>query len=249
MNAPLHVVGIGPGGPEYLSLEACRVLEEAEHIVGYQLYVALLPPNLRDGKKLTSTGMRHEVERCEAAISSALAGQPTALVCSGDAGIYALASLVLELLEKQSLLDSLPVAIVPGIPALCAAAAKLGAPLTHDFACLSLSDLLTPWELIEKRARCIFEGDFVCVLHNPRSRGRQDHLEKILELAKVWRKPDCPVGLARNISRRDETTEISTLSRFDPKKADMLSLVFIGNSETRILGKYMATPRGYWLQK
>lgn len=249
MSAPLHVVGIGPGGPECLSFEAWRILEEAECVVGYLLYISLLPQELKAGKKLLGTGMRHEKERCEAAISSALEGRVTALVCSGDAGIYALASLVLELLEKQGLINSMPVAIVPGIPALCAAAAKLGAPLTHDFACLSLSDLLTPWQLIEKRARCIFEGDLVCVLHNPRSRGRQDHLEKILRLAREWRKPDCPVGLARNISRKDEATEISTLARFDPQKADMLSLVFIGNSESRVIGKYMTTPRGYWQKR
>lgn len=245
MSAILHIVGLGPGDSAYLAPEAFQILERSECVAGYQLYLDLVPPALKAGKRLISTGMRHEKERCEAAIAAARSGTETALVCSGDPGLYALAGLVIELLAAKNLLAAVPLSIVPGIPALCAAAARLGAPITHDFACLSLSDLLTPWQLIEKRAVRIFEADLVCILHNPRSRGRRDHLAKILDLARAWRQPDCPVGLARNIARAGEKTEISTLAAFDPDCVDMLSLVFIGNSETRRLGNYMVTPRGY----
>ena len=240
--APLHVVGIGPGNPAFISPLASSAIEASRLLIGYGLYLDLLGPELKIGKKIASTGMRHEKERCLEAIAGARSGIETALICSGDPGIYALASLVLELLDPA---DDLPVDIVAGIPAFCAAAARLGAPLTHDFACLSLSDLLTPWARIEKRAHCIFEGDFVCVLYNPRSRHRQEHLEKILEIARLYRDPSCPVGFAQNIGRTGEMTAIYTLASFNPKIADMLSLIFIGNSETRISGKFMLTPRGY----
>ena len=157
--------------------EAMAVLDQARCIAGYHLYMDLVPPELLEGKQRISTGMRHETERCEAAVDAALAGQATALVCSGDPGIYALAGLALEVLESRNLVGVVPFGVVPGVPAVCAAAALLGAPLTHDFACISLSDLLTPWETIVKRLTAALEADFVCVIYNPRSKGRPGHLD------------------------------------------------------------------------
>lgn len=243
--APLHVLGLGPGAENQLTLHAVTVLESVECIAGYTLYLALLPQTLKNRKTLIESGMRHEVERCRRAVECSLQGRSTALVCSGDPGIYAMASLVIEILEKDGLQETVPLEIVPGVPAFCAAAARLGAPLGHDFACISLSDLLTPWEIIEKRVRGALEGDFVCVLYNPKSKGRPDYLAQVLQMARKWRNPDCPIALAKNISRIGETVLHSTLKDFDPQLADMLSLVIMGNDETRFAGKYMLTPRGY----
>ncbi|GFH63462.1 MAG: precorrin-3B C17-methyltransferase [Candidatus Desulfovibrio kirbyi] len=243
--ASLSVVGIGPGEAGCLTPQARGVLEQACCVVGYPLYLELTPPELLRGKTVIATGMRHEQERCAAAVESALAGRRTALVCSGDSGIYALAGLVLELLEARGLLEILPFVIVPGIPALCAAAALLGAPLTHDFACISLSDLLTQWETIAKRLTAALQGDFVCVLYNPRSRSRPHYLADALEMAKVFRDAACPVGFVRNAFRKGQEVSVEELALFDPDRVDMLSLVIIGNSESRRLGRYMLTPRGY----
>lgn len=244
--APLHIVGLGPGDSQLLTFQAENILDSADCIAGYGLYLDFLPPRLKNGKKIIASGMRHERERCQKALECASAGLRTALVCSGDPGIYAMASLIVEMLEMEKALEGFPLEIIPGVPALCAAAARLGAPLGHDFACISLSDLLTPWESIEKRARCALAGDFVCVLYNPRSRGRQDHLAHILKLTSEWREASCPVALAKNIYRVGESIKLSSLENFNPDWADMLSLVIIGNSASRIIGKYMLTPRGYF---
>ncbi|MBD5607889.1 MAG: precorrin-3B C(17)-methyltransferase, partial [Desulfovibrio sp.] len=186
-----------------------------------------------------------ERERCQKAAEAARNGMNVALISSGDPGVYAMAALALEILEEEEALESVPFQVIPGVPALCAGAALLGAPIGHDFACVSLSDLLTPWELIERRLNAAMGADFVCVLYNPRSRGRPDYLKKALEIAKRYRSPACPVGMARNISRPGQSTMIATLDVFDPELADMLSLVIVGNSETRIVGGYMLSPRGY----
>lgn len=244
--APLRVIGLGPGNMDLLTPLALKALENSGCIAGYGPYLDLLPDWLKEGRKLVESGMGREKERCEKAIEEAAGGVPTALVCSGDPGIYALACLVIELLEKRGLLDSLPFEIIPGVPALAAAAARLGAPLSHDFACISLSDLLTPWRLIEKRLNCAFEGDFVCVLYNPRSKGRPQYLGRAVELAKKWRDPGCPVAAARNAYREGEKAAVFRLQDFDPEWADMRSLIIIGNSESRTAGRFMLTPRGYF---
>jgi precorrin-3B C17-methyltransferase len=212
------------------------------------LYLDLVPPELKEGKRLIATGMRREEERCLAAVESARAGRDTALVCSGDPGVYALAGLALEVLEAKNLLDCVPFHVIPGMPAVCAAAALLGAPLTHDFACVSLSDLLTPRQLIEKRLEAVLEADFVCVLYNPRSRGRPHLLEQALTQARRHRKPDCPVGLVRKAFRPGQEVSMHTLADFDAAKVDMLSLLIVGNSASRAVGGYMLTPRGYVLE-
>ncbi len=245
-SKPLYIVGLGPGASDLLSGQAIKALEISTCIVGYGLYLDLVPFDLKKDKKLIQSGMGGEKKRCLAAIHCAMEGQTTSLVCSGDPGIYALACLVIELLEKENLLNQFPLEIIPGIPALSAAAARLGAPISHDFACISLSDLLTPWEIIEKRLRFALEADFVCVLYNPRSQGRPDYLSRAIDLARKWRKGDCPIALAKNVYREGEQTELYTLQNFKAECADMRSLIIIGNNESRCVGKYMLTPRGYF---
>lgn len=243
--APLMAVGIGPGDTALLAPQARAALEMADCVAGYQLYLDLLPSELLADKRRISSGMRQERERCTEAVDAALSGLPTALVSSGDAGIYAMAALALEILEERGLLETVPFSVIPGIPALCAAAALLGAPLGHDFACVSLSDLLTPIERIRQRLKAALEADFVCVLYNPRSHGRPDYLEMALHMAHGLRSPDCPVGMVRKAYRPGQEVILSTLAEADASRADMLSIVFIGNSESRIAGSFMLTPRGY----
>ncbi|MBO4300786.1 MAG: precorrin-3B C(17)-methyltransferase [Desulfovibrio sp.] len=247
--ASLHVVGLGPGSADCLTPQARRVLEGAGCVVGYHRYISLVPAELLNGRQCLSTGMRQERERCETAVSMAVSGVPTALVCSGDPGIYALAGLTLETLEARHLVGKIPFDVVPGVPAVCAAAALLGAPLTHDFACISLSDLLTPWRVILQRCKAALEADFTCVLYNPRSRGRPDHLAEVLQLAARYRSPHCPVGLVRQAFRPEQEVGVYPLQNFDVSKVDMLSLCLVGNTESRVVGPYMLTPRGYERKK
>lgn len=245
----LRVVGLGPGDVGLLAPQARAALEEADVLAGYSAYMEMVPAGLKEGKTCLSTGMMGEVERCGQAIDAALAGRRTALVCSGDPGVYALAGLVLELLEARGLAERLTVEIVPGIPALCAAAALLGAPLTHDFACVSLSDLLTPWELIRKRLEAALGADFVLGIYNPRSRRRTSQLEETLSLALSLRGPQTPVGLVRQAFRPEQSVRVMRLGELDPVEVDMLSILIIGNASTRIMedgrGERMLTPRGY----
>ncbi len=247
--AQLSIIGLGPGHTSLLAPLALASLESCEVLAGYGLYVDMVPEALRQTKEILVTGMRHEQERCQAAIQCAVQGKRTALVCSGDAGIYGMSGLVLELLEKQGLIDTLPVEIIPGIPAVCAAAALLGAPLMHDFACISLSDLLTPWEKIIKRLHAALEADFVVVLYNPRSRGRKEHLQQALDIAKQYRAPQNPLGHVRNAYRENQEVSVHELANFKAESADMLSTIVIGNSQTQALGRYMVTPRGYNLDR
>lgn len=243
--ASLFVIGLGPGNPAFMAPKALAAIQEAACLVGYTPYLNLLPPQCTTGKEIVTSGMRQERDRCSHAIAKALAGMPTAIICSGDPGIYAMASLVLEILTEQNLINALPWEVIPGIPALCALAAKTGAPLGHDFACISLSDLLTPIATIRQRLENAMAADFVCVLYNPRSKGRPAHLAEALTLARRFRQPSCPVILGRNVTRPDEYILLSTLEEFDPELADMSSLVIVGNSETFRSGNAIITPRGY----
>lgn len=211
--------------------------------------MALVDPALLAGKTVVSTGMTAEVERCEKAIALARSGLSTVVLCSGDAGIYAMAGLLWEMLQAQGLSESLGLTVVPGIPAFAAAAALLGAPLTHDFASVSLSDLLTPLPLIETRLECAARGDFVVILYNPRSRRRKDQLARALEIIGAHRGPDTPAGVVRQAFRPGQEAEVVRLGDLDPDRVDMLSIVIVGNSETRMVpgpsGPVMVTPRGY----
>ncbi|WP_035068137.1 precorrin-3B C(17)-methyltransferase [Nitratidesulfovibrio termitidis] len=244
--APLRVIGLGPGDAALLTPQARAAIAASDCIVGYTLYVDLVPEELRHGREVLATGMMAEMARCNAAIDAALAGRATCVVCSGDPGVYAMAGLVFELLDQRGLAHlAHAVEVAPGVPALCGAAALLGAPLMHDFASVSLSDLLTPWPVIERRLDAALGADFVVVIYNPRSRRRADHLEKALAIAARHRGPDTPVGLVRQAYRPDQQVSVTPLAAFDPVAVDMLSIVIIGNGTTTMVGGRMVTPRGY----
>jgi precorrin-3B C17-methyltransferase len=224
---------------------ARRAIEEARTVVGYGTYLDLVPPELLEGKDVIQTGMTGEVARCERAVDRALSGEDTVVVSGGDAGVYGMAGLVLEILEARGLAGTVDFSVIPGIPALAGAAALLGAPLTHDFACVSLSDLLTPWEVIERRLDLAAQADFVLVVYNPRSKKRAGHLARAVEIVGRWRGPDTPVGVVRQAYRPGQEVFVTTLAGFDPDRADMLTIVVVGNAASRIVSGRMLTPRGY----
>ncbi len=238
-------MSLGPGSSDHLSPRAREALEAAEVVVGYSTYVDLLDPRTLQGKEVISTGMKREIDRCRAAIGKAMQGKNTAIVCSGDAGVYGMAGLVLELVEQDDLIGKIDVEVVPGIPALCAAAALLGAPLMHDFAVISLSDLLTPWDVIQTRVKAAAAADYVMVLYNPRSKSRDWQMGEVRKTVLEHRGPATPVGIVRNAMREDQEIRLTTLEDLDDSPVDMLSIVIIGNSQTRISGTKMITPRGY----
>lgn len=245
MDKRITVVGLGPGDPSLLPPMARQALSRAGAVVGYKGYIALVEPEILQGRKVVSTGMMGEVERCGAAIDLALSGVETAMVCGGDPGVYAMSGLVLELMESRGLLDELELTVVPGVPALCAAAALLGAPLMHDFAVVSLSDLLTPWDLIERRLVAAAAADFVVVLYNPRSSRRANHLPRALDALGEFKPGGTPVGLVKRAFRTGQEVIVSTLDGMDPELADMQSILVVGSSATRLAGGRMLTPRGY----
>ena len=232
-------------GPDYLAPKAKEVLKEVKVIVGYRTYMRLIEPALLKGKETIETGMTDEIRRCQMAIEKILEGKDTAVVSSGDAGIYGMAGLILQLLEERKLLGKVNVEVIPGIPALSAAAALLGAPLMHDFAVISLSDLLTPWEVIQSRVEAAAKADFVIVLYNPKSKKRIWQLDRAMAKIREHRIGETPVGLVRNAAREGQAVHITTLSQLDASRVDMLSILLIGNSQTRIMGEKMVTPRGY----
>ncbi len=245
----LLAVGLGPGDPCLLAPAALAAIAKAQAVVGYTRYVGLVDPALLEGKEVVATGMTAEVERCERAIELALSGRDTVVLSSGDSGIYAMAGLLWEMLDAGGLAERLPLTVIPGVPAFVAAAALLGAPLTHDFACISLSDLLTPMERIETRLECAARGDFVIVLYNPRSSRRKDNLAKALSIISGHRGPDTPLGVVRQAFRPGQEVVVTTLAQARPEEVDMLSILVVGNSETRLTlatdRKIMYTPRGY----
>lgn len=241
----LVAVSLGPGHESLLAPAAREALERADVIVGYKGYIELISGELLEGKEVFSTGMMGEVERVNRAVEYARQGRFTAVVCSGDAGIYAMAGLMLETLEAQNLLEEVDFEVIPGVPAFNAAAALLGAPLMHDFASISLSDLLTPWTVIEKRLRLATEADFVLAIYNPRSKRRSEHLQKALDIIGEVRSKKTPVGLVGRAYREGQAVHLTTLGQFDPHMVDMQSILIIGNSTSRNVGGRMLTPRGY----
>jgi len=241
----LTAVSLGPGDASLLTPAARNALETADVVAGYKGYIELVPSELLENKDVVSTGMMGEVERAKAAIKSAQSGRKTVMVCSGDAGIYAMAGLLLEILEAEGLLDEIPFEVVPGVAAFNSAAALLGAPLMHDFASISLSDLLTPWETIEKRLRLAAEADFVIAVYNPRSKKRSDHLRKALSLIGEHRNGTTPVGIVGRAYREGQSVRVVTLDSVDVESVDMQTVLLIGNSATRTVGDRMLTPRGY----
>ncbi|MGE4291246.1 MAG: precorrin-3B C(17)-methyltransferase [Desulfovibrio sp.] len=239
------MVGLGPGSPEHLTPAARDALIRSDVVAGYKGYLALVGPELLADKELISTGMTGEVDRAGQAVDAALAGHCVAVVSSGDPGVYAMAGLVLEILEARKLLEELDLDVLPGVPAFCAAAALLGAPLMHDFASVSLSDLLTPWPLIEKRLDAAASADFVIALYNPRSKRRNSHLERALEIIARHRNAATPVGVVGRAMREGQHVELTTLDAVDIASVDMQTVLIIGNSTTRAVGGRMLTPRGY----
>ncbi|HYG89688.1 MAG TPA: precorrin-3B C(17)-methyltransferase [Azospirillum sp.] len=251
----VSIIGIGPGTPDWRTPEAERWLAEATDLVGYHLYLDLLGASTH-GKRRHGYELGAETERCRIALNLAAEGRNVALVSSGDAGIYAMATLVFELIDREDVdaWKRVEVAVTPGISALQAAAARAGAPLGHDFCTISLSDLLTPWEVIENRIRAAAAGDFVVAIYNPVSQRRTTQLGELRRVFLEHRPAATPVVLARNLGRAGETIRLTTLGELDASQVDMLTLVLIGSSETRIVprgdansggGAWVYTPRGY----
>ena len=238
-------MGIGPGNYENMTVRADRALAECDVIVGYPVYVDLVKDRY-PGKELVSTPMTQEARRCQMALELARDGKTVALVCSGDSGIYGMAALVYELRGENSEPE---VEVVPGLTAACSGGAVLGAPLTHDFAVISLSDRLTPWETIENRLDAAAKTDFSICLYNPSSRKRADYLKRACEIFLRYKSSDTVCGIVKNIGRDGETKKVMTLTELKDYEADMFTTVFIGNSRTKksALGgqDWMVTPRGY----
>jgi precorrin-3B C17-methyltransferase len=229
-------------------------LETVDAVAGYTTYIDLIRP-LIQGKQIVSTAMKKEIDRVSAALDLALAGTSCAVVSSGDPGVYAMAGLVLEMCRERSIAigdtdnpdngDHLSIEIVPGIPALCSGASLLGAPLTHDFAAISLSDLLTPWEMIEARLEAAASADFVIVIYNPKSRRRADHLTRAQQIIMAHRDPSTPVGIVTGAMRENQRLTLTTLEQLPQAEVDMQTTVFVGNSNTFCYDGFMVTPRGY----
>lgn len=238
------MVGIGPGARNEISQRALDALKDSETIVGYKLYVDLVK-DIVGNKQIVASAMRKEIERVEMAIQEALAGKIVSLISSGDPGVYGMAGLVLEVVSEKNI--DLPLEIISGIPAANAAAAVLGAPLMHDYAVISLSDLLTPWETIERRVRCAAEADFVIVLYNPRSSQRDWQIEKTAHIILHYKSPATPVGIVKDASRKDESVIITTLDKMTSHPIDMTTVIIVGNSTTFQYHNYLVTKRGYQL--
>ncbi len=237
----LYVVGIGPGDYENMTVRADEALNAADVIIGYHVYVELVRGRYPEKEYLT-TPMTGEAERCRMALDEASGGKTAAIICSGDSGIYGMAGLCFELRGDN---DGPEIEVIPGLTAACSGAALLGAPLTHDFAVISLSDRLTEWPLIERRLLRAAEGDLSIVLYNPSSHGRPDHLKKACEILMKVLPAERVCGVARNIGRKGEQRFFMPLSSLCGFPADMFCTVFIGNSSTAMINGNMVTPRGY----
>ena len=237
----LYVIGMGPGGPDQLTPQARRALEDSQVLCGYTAYLALAE-EFQGGREVLSTPMTQELERCRMALERADAGSTTALICSGDAGVYGMAGPVLQLSER---FPAVEIEVIPGITAALSGAAVLGAPLMHDFAVISLSDLLTPWPVIARRLDCAGAGDFVICLYNPMSRKRRDHLRLACDILLRHRSGDTVCGWVRNIGRTGQEHRLLSLSALREESVDMFTTVFIGSQSSQALAGRMVTPRGY----
>ena len=237
----LYVVGMGPGEKKQMTGQALEVMEQCQVIAGKTVYVDLVR-GLFPHKEFLTTAMTREEERCRKAFDCCMEGKNTAMICSGDAGVYGMAGLILELAEQY---PGVSVRTVPGITAACAGAAVLGAPLMHDFAVISLSDRLTPLEVIWNRVEAAAQADFVICLYNPASRGRPDYFRQACSRILKYRPGHTVCGLAVNIGREGEGMEVLALEDLKERRVDMFTTVYIGNSHTRQIGPYMVTPRGY----
>ena len=238
----VSVVGLGPGNAQFLTAQAQAALQNADVLCGYTVYIDLVRPHYPE-KEVYTTGMTREIDRCRWALETAQSGKAVALVCSGDAGVYGMAS---PLLELAGAYPDVEVEIVPGLTAALSGAAVLGAPLAHDFCVISLSDRLTPWEVIEKRLACAAAGDFCVALYNPSSKGRADYLAKAVRILRANGKADETLcGVVRSIGREGQSSCLLTLAELEQTAVDMFTTVFVGNAATQNLCGKMVTPRGY----
>jgi precorrin-3B C17-methyltransferase len=233
----LYVVGIGPGSPENMTLRAVRAIEKSEVVVGYTKYIDMIS-HLIEGKEIFSTGMKGEVERCKKAIELSK-DKVVSIISTGDAGIYGMAGLILELGKNEN------IEIIPGVTASLSAASIVGAPLMHDNCNISLSDLMTPYDLIKKRVKLAAEGDFVISLYNPKSHGRPFYLRECIDIIKMYRSKTTPVAIVKNALREGQSFSVTTLENFSDDIVDMMSIVIVGNSKSYIDGQKFITPRGY----
>lgn len=234
----IYVVGIGPGSQETMTYQAIETIKKADVIVGYKTYIDLIKDLIKD-KEVVSNGMKQEIDRVKKAVEISKTGKTVAVISSGDAGVYGMAGLVLEMAGDEK------VEVISGVTASTAAAAVLGAPLMHDFCHISLSDLLTPLDLIYKRVALASEGDFVICIYNPRSKGRPDYLKNSFEIMKKYKLGSTPVGIVKNTGRENQEVSICTIDTIDYETVDMLSIVIVGNSSTYINNKKIITKRGY----
>lgn len=237
----LTAVGIGPGNYENMTIRADQALRDADVIVGYTVYVELVRDRYPE-KEFLTTAMTRETQRCAMALEEARKGKNVAMICSGDSGIYGMAALLYELRGEST---DPEIEVIPGLTAACSGGALLGAPLTHDFAVISLSDRLTPWEKIAARLDCAAKGDLGIVLYNPRSKGRPDNLRMACDILLKTLPGDRICGVARQIGREGEQRCFLTLRELRDAEVDMFSTVFIGNAMTRMVAGNMVTPRGY----
>ena len=237
----IYVLGIGPGDIKMMTIAARQVLDECDIIAGYKAYTELIRDYFKD-KEFFENGMRGETERCEKCVEYARKGKTVALICSGDAGVYGMASPLIEVAEREGFSD---IEVIPGVTAALSGSAILGAPLNNDFCVISLSDLLTPWEVIEKRLKAAADGDFAIAIYNPSSKGRPEHLKRALMILLEKLPQDRLCGYVRNIGRSGCASKICTLSELVNEETNMFVTVFIGNSQTRICGGRLVTPRGY----
>lgn len=242
MKGKLTVVGFGPGSREDMTFRAANAIEEADIVTGYTTYIDILREFFPD-KNYKSTGMMKEVERCSMAVKDAISGKKVAMVSSGDSGIYGMAGIIYQIADEMN--ADIDIETVPGITAASSAASLLGAPLMHDLALISLSDLMTPLDLIMKRVDRAGDGDMVIALYNPKSKTRSDYLEQAVKILLKHRSGDTPVGIAKNIGRKDQSMTVTTLGGIDYAQVDMFCTVVIGNSQTYISNGRMITPRGY----
>lgn len=237
----IYVVGMGPGAYEQMTIKAAETLKSCEVIVGYTVYVELLREHFPE-KEFLTTPMRQEILRCRMAFEEADKGRNVAMVCSGDAGIYGMAGLMFELSKDY---PDIGIEVVPGVTAALSGAAILGSPLGHDCALISLSDLMTEWEIIKKRLLAAAEADLTIALYNPSSKKRKDYLKKACEILLTHKPAETVCGIVRNIGREGEEMSILTLGELKRTSVDMFCTVFIGNAQTKIIGGRMVTPRGY----
>ncbi|MDI6801506.1 MAG: precorrin-3B C(17)-methyltransferase [Thermodesulfovibrionales bacterium] len=246
-NSKLYIVGTGPGGIEHITPYAQKAIRESDIIVGYSTYLDLIRDLISD-KEVVSTGMTQEIDRCKKAVELAMSGKIVSVISGGDPGVYAMAGLVFEIVRSRKSevrSQKLKIEVVPGISALNACAARLGAPLMHDFASISLSDRLTPWELIEQRLKAAAEADFITILYNPKSKGRTEHIQNARAIFLKYRSAETPVGIVKAAMRDNESIIITNLRDMLNHDIDMQTTVIIGNSSTFVFDKWMITPRGY----